>query len=152
MEETKEEIIINPADQDTANDDERTLIEKHIVLQKELEDLEIALKAKKKEFDSVEANLEKLLEDDGKDASAKYEGLGYVVRMVGANHASIEKGRQPEVLSFLRENGRDDMIKEIVASATLSTYVRECLKRNEPVPPGVTYYAPSYLRFYPSKV
>ncbi len=93
----------------------------------------------------------KLLEDDEKRSSAKYEGLGHVTIIDGATYASIEKGRQGEVLETLKGLGRDDLIETKVQSAKLSTYVRECLNQNLDIPAGVTYYNKRWLNFYPAK-
>jgi hypothetical protein len=58
---------------------------------------------------------------------------------------------QDEVKDHLRSIGRDDLIKETIAAASLSAYVRECLNSNTELPPGVTFYAPQFLKFYESK-
>ncbi len=113
--------------------------------------MELALKAKNKQLLAIEERLMKLLEDDEKKSSAKYEGVGHVTIVEGAAQASIEKGRQPEVLEYLNKIGRVDMIKTTVHSATLSVFVRDCLKQNLEIPPGVTFYKPKWLNFYPVK-
>lgn len=145
------EEILNPAPDETANQDERTLLQSYYEYDAEVEELSKKLKAATIKREDTEDKLLKLLEDDDKKASAKYEGLGYAVKMEGAAHASIEKGRQPEVMNYLKGIDREDLIKPTIASATLSTFVRECLKANEPLPPGVTFYKPKYLKFYKAK-
>lgn len=140
-----------PAEEVTANIDEKLLIEQ-FKNQKEFVDiLNQKLKKSTEELESIEAQLISLLEDDGKTASARYEGLGHVIIVEGAAFASIEKGRQEEVMEFVKTIGREDMIKTSIHSATLSTFVREQLKRNEALPPGVTFYKPKTLRFYQAK-
>ena len=151
MAETTEEVLVPAAPDSTANDEERTLIEKLIASKAKVEKLELELKVLKGEYDETDRKLMSLLEEDGKKATAKYKGLGYVVIVEGAAQASIEKGRQPDVIKQLTEIGRTDMIKTTVAAATLSVYVRDCLKQNLPVPEGVNYYHPKWTRFCPEK-
>ena len=147
----EEEVLLEPAASETQNLDEKNLIAKYAELKAQANALDAQLKMVIKERDDVEAKIISLLDDDEKLASAKYEDLGHVVIVEGAAWASIEKGRQDDVLDFFKENGREDMIKTSVHSSTLSTYVRECLKNNDPLPPGVTFYKPRGLRFYPVK-
>ena len=147
----KEQEILPPAPEDTANDDERTLLDKFIDAKFRAENLAVRLAEVSKERDDIESKLIALLEDDDKKASARYAGVGHVTIIEGAAFASIEKGRQEDVLAYLKTLGREDMIKTTVHSATLSVFVRECLKRNDSLPPGVTFYKPKGLRFYPEK-
>lgn len=150
MEEVKEEALA-PAPVETANEDEKSLVEKFKTARERVEALKAECKAAEIEYENVESKLIKLLEDDEKRSSARYEGIGHVTIIEGAAHASIEKGRQPEVIDYLKQSGRADMIKTTVHAATLSTYVRECLKQNAELPPGVTFYKPKYLNFYSIK-
>ncbi len=153
MDETKEELeaAIDPAPEETANEDERTLVEKFHVAKLEAEDLDKRAKAASKAADDIEARLMKLLEDDEKKSSARYQGLGHVTLVEGQVYASISKGCQEQVISYLKEQGREDMIKTVVHSATLTSYVNQCLKQNQDIPPGVTHYRPKWLNFYPAK-
>lgn len=146
-----QEEALPPAPNETANDDERSLIEQFLIAKDEVALISENLKSANQHFENIEERLLKLLQDDDKRSSAKYEGLGHVTIIEGAAHASIEKGRQAEVLDYLKEKGREDMIKSVVHAATLSTFVRECLKMNEDLPPGVTFYKPRWLNFYPVK-
>lgn len=153
MDEVQEEteVIVAPAPPETANEDERTLVEKFMKAKTEVEELEKALKLAAKNAEDVEVRLMKLLEDDEKKSSAKYQGLGHCTIVEGKVYASIEKGQQETVLDYLKGIGRSDMIKTVVHSATLTSYVNQCLKQNEPIPPGVTHYRPKWINFYPAK-
>lgn len=144
-------VVKESAPEETANDDERTLIIKFREAKNAVELLEDKLSLAKTELNAIENTLISLLEDDDKKASAKYEGLGHVVKIEGAAQASIEKGRQEDVLNYIKSIGRDDMIKTSIHPATLTSYVNQCLKQNEPLPQGVTFYRPKYLRFYEAK-
>ena len=143
--------VETPAPEKTANVDEKILIAQLMDQKAAVDQYATALKIATEKFEHVEAQLISLLEDDGKSASARYEGLGHVCIVEGAAFASIEKGRQEEVMEFVKSIGREDMIKTSIHSSTLSTFVREQLKRNEALPPGVTFYKPKTLRIYAAK-
>lgn len=147
MTETTEDAI--PGEQ--PNIDEKILIERFKEKKALKEMYDQKLKEVTVEFESIEAQLISLLEDDGKSASARYEGLGHVVIVEGNTYASIEKGRQEDVINSLISLGREDMIKTTVHSATLSSFVKEQLKQNLPLPEGITFYRPKGLRFYQEK-
>lgn len=150
-EEKVEEVLAGPAADATANDEERILIETMVAAGAEVDRITADLKAAKEKYDAADRKLMSLLEEDGKKATAKYKGLGYVVVVEGAAQASIQKGMQPHVIKALKDIGREDMIKTVVAPATLSVYVRDCLKQNQPIPDGVNYYLPKWTRFCPEK-
>ena len=147
MTETTEDAI--PGEQ--PNIDEKILIAKLMDAKAAVDQYNTALKIATEKFEKIEAQLISLLEDDGKSASAKYDGLGHVCLVEGAAFASIEKGRQDDVLDYLRSIGRDDLIKTSVHSSSLSTFVREQLKQNLPLPSGVTFWKPKTLRIYAAK-
>jgi hypothetical protein len=145
---TEQDEELNASPTHTANVDEKILIAQFMDAKSAVDQYNNALKIATEKLDHIEAQLISLLEDDGKTASARYEGLGHVCIVDGAAFASIEKGRQEEVMDFVKSIGREDMIKTSIHSSTLSTFVRECLKRNDPLPPGVTFYKPKTLRLY----
>ena len=130
---------------------EKQLIEQFIHQKQFVDDLKLQLAEATKLRDDLEAKIIKNLMDDGKSATAKYDGLGHLTIVEEAAHASIEKGRQDDVKAYLREIGREDLIKETIAPASLSTYVRECLKTNSELPPGVSFYRGQHLNFYAAK-
>lgn len=146
-----EEIVLDPASENTANEDEKTLIENYAQVKSDVEELTAKLDIASKHKNAIEDRLIRLLEDDDKSASARYEKIGHVCIVEGAAYASIEKGRADDVMDYVRQLGREDMIKTSIHSATLSSFVRECLKQNADLPPGVTFYKPKGLRFYPAK-
>ena len=148
MDEVKEQI--EPAAPETATITERQLIEQFLIARDEVEHITETLKAATKLRDDLEARIINELKEEGMEA-VKYEGLWQINIINGAAHASIQKGMQEAVQEHLCKIGRNDLIKSTIAAASLSSYVRECLKMNEPVPPGVTFYIPTYLRFTPAK-
>lgn len=150
MSESSTEAVF-PAPSGTENPTERQLIEQFLNSKRNVENLTDTLKEATRERDDIEAKLIKILQDEGKQATARYEGLGHIIVCTGAAHASIQKGMSDEVKSHLRNIGRDDLIKETIAPASLSSYVRECLSQNIEIPNGVSFYVPQFLKFYASK-
>lgn len=151
MTESIEEFTPLPGQEEAWHEDEKKLLEIFVVAKDDVEKLTTLLDMATKKKNKIEDKLIKLLEDDDKSASARYDDLGHVIIVEGAAYASIEKGRADDVIAYLKSIGRDDMIRNSVHSATLSSYVRECLKENKDIPPGTTFYKPKGLRFYPIK-
>lgn len=114
---------------------------------------ELALETTKvnEELDETEDTLMRMLEDQDKKATARFSGLGHVTCVDPAPYASIEDGREQILFESLRLMGREDLIKTSVNTRSLTTLVREQLKKNEPVPDGCTYYMAKRLQFYPEK-
>lgn len=144
-----QETIVEPQGEPVEN--EKLLIEKFIHQKTFVDDLKLQLSEATKLRDDLEDKIIKNLVDDGKVATAKYDGLGHLTIIEEAAHASIEKGRQDDVKEYLRKNGREDLIKETISAAALSVFVRECLKQNIELPPGVTFFRGQHLNFYPAK-
>lgn len=134
-----------------ATETEKELIQKFLEKKKTVEQLTELLKQSTKDRDDIEARIIKQLMDEGKQATARYEGLGHVCVVQGAAHASIQKGMSDAVKEHLRSIGREDLIKESIAATSLSAYVRECLQSNQEIPIGVTFYVPQFLRYFESK-
>ena len=145
------QTVVEPAAAETANQTEKQLIEKFIAQKKVVEDMTLELKESTKLRDDLEARLMQLLEVEGKAATAKYEGLGHCAIITGAAHASIQKGMADSVKDYLKSIGREDIVKETIAAASLSAFVRECLSQNKELPNGVTFYSPKWINFYPIK-
>jgi seryl-tRNA synthetase len=141
----------------SANERERTLVEKFGKLHKEVQGIAAALDEKKREFEDVEAELMDLLDDEGKKSSAKYDNIGHVTCVRPTPRASVIKDEDQTLFEYLKAADREDMIKTTVHPGTLSTYVKECLEaiiRGDPgaqLPPGMTYYLDRRLSFYPIK-
>ena len=151
MDEVKEQLVVEPAAEETANETERELVVKFKAAKEILDIAKKALEVAQANHDALNDQLLKLLEDDDKKSSAKYEGIGHVTKIEGQVYASILKGMQDDVLNYLRQIERDDMIKTVVHPATLTAFVNQRLKENEPLPPGVTHYRPKWVNFYPAK-
>ena len=132
-------------------DREKKLVERFKAAREEFQLLQTEAEEAKKELIQVESELMELLDDQGKKSSAKFEGLGHVTCVEPQVYASFIEGMAPLALVKIEELGRADMIKRTVHPGTLSTFVKELLAKNVPLPDGITYYEKRYLKFYPIK-
>ena len=116
-----------------------------------LNELKEAVTAAQKEFDETEHQLIERLTDEGKDATARYDGIGYV----GVNKPSVYASYAPEnkdtLFKFLRIHKRQDLIQKTVNSRSLSTYVKELIDIGKKVPECISYYLKQSARFYAEK-
>lgn len=128
---------------------ERELVEKFAKLHAEVDQSAALLSEKKKLLADVESQLMELLDDEGKKASARFEGVGHVTCVDPTPYASILEGEEQKLFEHLRKIGREDLIKTSVHSMSLSVLVRERLKSGEEIPPGTTYFMKRRLLFTP---
>lgn len=133
-------------------DIERQLVERFIILDAEAKRLATMADEKKKERDEVEAELLDLLNDEGKKASARFQGIGHVTALdpvVG--NAYILEGQDQILFAYLREIEREDLIKTSVHHTSLAALINQHIKEGKEVPPGVGYLMKQKLRPYPEK-
>ena len=116
-----------------------------------LQSLKDEAKAAQKEFDEIERKLIEKLNDEGKDATARFEGLGYVGVHKPSIFASYAPDNKDALFSYLRKKKRQDLIQEVVNARSLSTYVKELLDNNQEVPDCISYYMKQTARFYADK-
>lgn len=113
-----------------------------------LESLKEQASAAQKIFDEAETKLLELMSAQGKDASAKYEGLGYVTLVKPMVYASCVKENEAYLFNYLEEQGRGDLIKKTVNSRSLSGFVKELIEGGHSIPEFINYYLKPGLRFY----
>ena len=113
-----------------------------------LEQLKLQTSEAQKEFDEAENKLLELMSAQGKDATAKYEGLGYVSVTKPMVYASCVKDNEGQLFEYLKKDGRSDLIKEAVNARSLSGYVKELIEQGNPIPEFINYYLKPGLRFY----
>lgn len=112
------------------------------------EEIENALKLVKEELIKTESLLIEALNAEGKEASARYEGIGFVSLSKPQLFASYLKDNEETVFEFVRSQGREDLIKPTIHARSLSSYVGELIERGEKVPEYVNYYLKPQLKFY----
>lgn len=104
-----------------------------------------------KEFDEAERQLIERLQDEGKDASARYDNIGYVGLNTPVVYASYVPDNKIPLFKFLRSRKRQDLIQETVNSRSLGTFVRELIDAGRKVPDCISYYLKTSARFYADK-
>lgn len=133
-------------------DRERELVEKLRDAKERKARAEAEFELAKETLYKVENELIELLDDQGKKSTAKYEGLGYVTIPKGRIYASFIEGQEEiALLEIDRSFGRGDMIKRTVHVASLSSFVKELIEKNSPLPKGVTFYERRGTMFIPDK-
>lgn len=127
---------------------ELALVETFRDAKRRKEQAEEALKAASVDCDKAERELIEMLEAKGATTTAKYQGVGFVTLAKPRVFASYVKENQGAVFGFLKDRGREDLIKETVAPQSLSGFVKELLEGGEPVPGCISYYLKAGARFY----
>lgn len=111
---------------------------------------EMVTEAQKK-FDQAESQLIEYLREGEKEATARYQGLGYVGLNKPVIYASIAAEKKDEALKFLRSRKRGDLIQKTVNSRSLSTFIKELMEAGRKVPECISYYLKTSARFYAEK-
>ena len=126
---------------------EKQLLESYVNLKKEVEAAEDRAKYLRGEMDKAMLNLIDHLQDNGKDATARYDGLGYVMMVKPRVYASIAEGKETALFAYLRKHKRADLIRPTIHPKTLSSYVKELMDAGEKIPESVTYYLKPSVRY-----
>jgi len=111
---------------------ERELVLEYKLAKDEVEELDEKLKTAKDRFDKAQAKLIEELQSKGASQTAKYDGVGRITilkPLVWARSLDEEK-----LFNYLKEVGRDDLMKTTVHNATLRSYVRECIEVGKELP------------------
>lgn len=111
----------------------------------ELNDL---LKVLKQELNETEYKLIEALTAEGKESSARYEGVGFVSLSKPQLFASYLKENEETVFKFLQDSDRSDLIKPTVHAKSLSSYVSELIENGKEVPAYINYYLKPTLKLY----
>lgn len=104
-----------------------------------------------KEFDEAERQLIELLQEQGKNATARYEGIGYIGVNAPVVYASVIAEKKDSLFKFLRSRKRQDLIIKTINSRSLSSYVKELLDAGRKIPGSISYYLKVSARFYAEK-
>lgn len=130
---------------------ERDIVMQFSRAKQKLADAKDAQAIAQAEFDAVETQLLEHLENTRADATASYEGIGYVRAQKPRLYASCSIEAMPNLIEHLERIGRKDMVRETVNPQTLSAFVSECIDSGAQVPDMVTFYLKPQLRLYNSK-
>ncbi len=127
--------------------------ERDLVLQfkcaKEKRDaLKESLKEVQEEFEKAEFAVIEFLESNSAVSTAKYEGIGYVQIQKPRLYASCKEENLDHLFEFLKEQGREDLIKTTVLPQSLSSFTSECIENGTEIPECVSYYLKPSVRLY----
>lgn len=110
--------------------------------------LEDQLEVAKSRLEETKQKLLDMMESDGKDRTATYEGIGFVTRMKPRLFASCSEENKPVLFDWIRKTGNEGLIKETVSPQTLSAFVAEKIEEGQEVPECISYTIKSQLRLY----
>ena len=116
-----------------------------------LETIKEAKTLAEEEFANAESQLIERLREEGKDATARYEGVGYIGISKPSVYASFLQENKVDLFKFLRSRKRQDLIQETVNTRSLSSYVKELLDSAKEVPNCINYYLKVSARLYADK-
>lgn len=127
--------------------------ERNLVLQfkcaKEKRDaLKDELKQAQEEYEKTEFAVIEFLEANSAVSTAKYEGLGYAQIQKPRLYASCKEENLEVLFGFLKDQGREDLIKTTVLSQSLSSFTSECIENGTEIPECISYYLKPSLRLY----
>ena len=106
------------------------------------------LKQAQEEYEKTEFALIEFLESNSAISTAKYEGIGYEQIQKPRLYASCKEENMTNLFAFLKEQGREDLIKTTVLPQSLSSFTSECIENSIEVPECVSYYLKPSVRLY----
>lgn len=130
---------------------ERDLVLEFRTAKQLVDTLSSQLETAKKRLYKAEATLIEYLDAKGAVSTAKYDGVGHITLQKPRVFANYTKENEDTLFSFLREIGRDDLIKENIHRSSLSSFVSERIEQGEDVPPCINYYLKRTALLYAGK-
>lgn len=127
---------------------ERDLVLRFKRAKERRDDLKDCLQNAQEEYEQAESRLIEFLEAHSAVSTARYEGLGYAQMQKPRLYASCRQEHIDRLLSFLREQKREDLIKTTVMPQSLSSFTSECIEQGIELPEFVTYYLKPSIRLY----
>lgn len=102
-------------------------------------------------FDRIEAQIVETLETTGKDATAKYAGIGYASLKKPTLYASCREEFKDQLFEFLKGQGMESLIKPTVNPRSLSSFISDVILDGKEVPEFISYYMKPGIRFTQAK-
>ena len=130
--------------------DERSLIIAYRDAKQKRDELFDALQKATAEEERIEKQLIELLESKDAKSTAKYLGVGYVSLMKPRLYANYLKENEEVVFEFIKNEGRDDLIRPTINKQSLSGFIGECVEGGKEVPQFISYYLKPSVRIYPA--
>ena len=125
---------------------ERDLVSQFKKADKEVDEIDLILKAAQEKRDKAESALIELLEANSAVATARYDGIGYARIMKPRLYASCNKENEEKLFTYLEEKGREDMIKSKVSG--LDKFVSELIEQGQAVPEFIGYFLKTTVRIF----
>ena len=127
---------------------ERDLVLRFKSVKEKRDALKEELKQAQEEYEKTEFVLIEFLESNSAISTAKYEGLGYVQIQKPRLYANCKEENMQNLFDFLKDQGREDLIKTTVLPQSLSSFASECIENGIDIPEYVNYYLKPSLRLY----
>jgi hypothetical protein len=127
---------------------ERDLVLQFKCAKEKREALKEELKQAQEEYEKTEFAVIEYLESNSAISTAKYEGLGYAQIQKPRLYASCKEENIQELFDFLKDHGREDLIKTTVLPQSLSSFTSECIENGSEIPECISYYLKPSLRLY----
>lgn len=128
--------------------DERSLIIAYRDAKLECEQIAEKLEQATQIRDRCERDLIEYLDSKDANATARYEGVGYVGLVKPRLYASYTKDNEDKVFSFLKDHGREDLVRPTVNKQSLSSFVSEACEQGMEIPEYISYYLKPSARIY----
>lgn len=87
-------------------------------------------------------------DETGKSATAKYDGLGYIMEPKPRVYASVKEENFDAAKTYLIDSHREDLMKLTINAGSISAHVKELLSQGNPVPGCISYYLKRSINFY----
>ena len=127
---------------------EKELVTSFRVQYELVDTIEKELESSKQALEKTKQALLDLFEAEGKERTATYEGVGFITRSKPRLYANCNEENKPQLFDILRQDGRQDLIKEVVNPSSLSSYVAELIDKGKPVPGCIGYVLKPAVRLY----
>ena len=127
---------------------ERDLVLRFKSVKEKRDALKEELKQAQEEYEKTEFVLIEFLESNSAISTAKYEGIGYVQIQKPRLYANCKEENMQNLFEFLKDQGREDLIKTTVLPQSLSSFTSECIESGIDIPEYVNYYLKPSLRLY----
>lgn len=127
---------------------EKQILEKYKQLRGEVDALDQQLKEKKANLEKTIEELHEYLAEKGATKTAVYEGIGSYAIGEPTMYCSVLKDDEDKLFGFLKENGREDLIKPSVHHRSLASFVKELLEDGKEKPEFIKSFYKLTGRFY----
>ena len=117
---------------------EKELVLEYKLAKDEVERLSDESEKAKDRFDKAQAKLVEELQGKGASQTAKYDGIGRITILKPVVGARSEN--EDVLFDYLKQIGRDDLIKATVHHKTLSSFVKEMLETGKDIPDFIEYW------------